>query len=170
MKLVVFILFSSFLSTLVKSYNYHQNGLLFHRELTFKHEPEPEPELEPEPTPEPTPEPMPEPRCERDWECGDPKDLCNDSSSNVECLCDLDLAGNSFCWSNEIPCVELTLCDQGCPAGTRCATTCCEEFGLGMRCIPDCPNPDSGKSRERKLQGCNPPEATFPSGRCLTPQ
>jgi hypothetical protein len=88
------------------------------------------------------------PRCEVDWQCGDPIDVCGEGDGEI-CVCDLDTEGRSFCWNdfscgdpNAVPCNSSDDC-AGNPF-PRCASSCC-----GQVCSPECLDPAAIASARR---------------------
>jgi hypothetical protein len=83
------------------------------------------------------------------WDCGDPFDICGTTGPLGQCLCDVDVNGDSFCWedilcTNSPPCTTNT----DCPPGWRCTTNCC-----GTSCLPECGTTNQANSNELQRQG-----------------
>jgi hypothetical protein len=81
----------------------------------------------------------------RDWNCGDEITECGAPADLGPCVCDVDTEGRCFCWNNEF-CDVVADCASSadCPAGQRCATSCC-----GQTCLPECGSDAGGAGSAR---------------------
>src|SRR5437763_17209287 len=77
-----------------------------------------------------------------DWQCGDPIVSCGTGCGTLnQCICDVDVAGNTFCWDDfscdpacgASSCSSNADCDGIGSGGWRCVTSCC-----GQTCAPPC--------------------------------
>jgi hypothetical protein len=82
-------------------------------------------------------------RCDRKWECGEPKTSCGSEEDNgYPCVCSKDVEHNSFCWLNDSCSADDCTSSSDCSGDQRCiASTCCNTTPNGV-CLSPCPNPN----------------------------